>query len=471
MTGASRQPQGLPPAARRAVGLTLAGMWWERLARAFWVPVTLAMLAAAALALGLVAALPPALLVWGTLAWALAFLVSALAGWRRFRRPTRNEALVRVDARLHGRPLSALGDRMALGGPEAESLWRAHVEAARRAAIRAQAVGPRAGLATRDPFALRLVGLTALAMALLFGGAGPVGQGLGALAASWAPAPRAPEEPMATGPAWEGWAEPPRHTRRPTIYLNALKDDALTVPEGTVLSFRLYGEGLDVRQDVGPALESPADAPQFAAQNSGLVEIGGRSFAVAVNPDDAPTVQLAALAERRADGRMAQGFSAGDDHGVEAGSATIRLDLDAIDRRFGLTPEPEPREALVLDLPLPAAGQRRQVTGTLAADLSRHPWANLPVRVTLSVQDGIGQPAETQPAAMILPGRRFFDPLAAGLIDRVVAYVAPAVLGSGPAAVENAGIGTIADAIRFRTETVTMIGNDILIGVVPEGAN
>ncbi|WP_374639429.1 bifunctional diaminohydroxyphosphoribosylaminopyrimidine deaminase/5-amino-6-(5-phosphoribosylamino)uracil reductase RibD [Rhodococcus sp. ARC_M5] len=60
--------------------------------------------------------------------------------------------------------------------------------------------------------------------------------------------------------------------------------------------------------------------------------------------------------------------------------------------------------------------------------------------------------------------------LAAGLVDRIVAYVAPAVLGSGPAAVENAGIGTIADAIRFRTETVTMIGNDILIGVVPEGA-
>ncbi|CCQ16582.1 Diaminohydroxyphosphoribosylaminopyrimidine deaminase/5-amino-6-(5-phosphoribosylamino)uracil reductase RibG [Rhodococcus sp. AW25M09] len=60
--------------------------------------------------------------------------------------------------------------------------------------------------------------------------------------------------------------------------------------------------------------------------------------------------------------------------------------------------------------------------------------------------------------------------LAAGLVDRVVAYIAPAVLGAGPAAVENAGIGTIADAIRFRTETVTMIGNDIYLGVVPEGA-
>ena len=38
----------LPRRARRAVDLTLAGMWWERLARAFWVPVTLAMLASAA---------------------------------------------------------------------------------------------------------------------------------------------------------------------------------------------------------------------------------------------------------------------------------------------------------------------------------------------------------------------------------------------------------------------------------------
>ena len=135
------------------------------------------------------------------------------------------------------------------------------------------------------------------------------------------------------------------------------------------------------------------------------------------NADPEPAfARLAALAERRADGRMAQGFSAGDDHGVEAGSATIRLDLDAIDRRFGLTPEPEPREALVLDLPLPAAGQRRQVTGTLAADLSRHPWANLPVTVSLEVRDGIDQAGRAQPVAMILPGRRFFDPLAAALI-------------------------------------------------------
>lgn len=206
MTGQARQPDALPSAARRAVALTLAGMWWERLARAFWVPVTLAMLAGAALALGLVAALPPQALGWISVIWALAFLASLAAGWMRFHRPTRAEALLRVDASLAGRPLSALGDRMVLGGPEAEALWRAHLNAAHRAAARARRAVPDAGLPRRDPFALRLVGLTALAMALLFGGAGPVGQGLGALAASWAPSPRGPDEPVATVPAWEGWA-------------------------------------------------------------------------------------------------------------------------------------------------------------------------------------------------------------------------------------------------------------------------
>lgn len=423
----------LPPRARRAVGLTRVGLWWERLARSFWLAATLAALALAALWLGLVAALPGPALPWVAGLWALFFCATLLAGWRVFRRPTQAEAVARVDSRLAGRPLNALGDRMVLGGPQAAPLWRAHLAQAQATAATARPVAPDAGLVHRDPYALRLIGLTALAMAVLFGGAGPAGQGLAAIAASWKPAPRPPGETVAAGPSWEGWAEPPRYTRRPTIYLNALKDDALTVPEGTELTFRLYGEGAQVAQDVGPpATEAdppagaapgatqgaaPVETLRFSAVRTGRVEVGGRDFAVTVTPDDAPAVQLAALADRRADGRFAQGFTASDDNGIAAGSARIELDLAAVDRRFGLSADPEPREALTLDLPLPGAGQRRQVTGTLSADLARHPWANLPVRVTLSVRDGIDQTAATPPTAMILPGRRFFDPLAAGLIE------------------------------------------------------
>ena len=74
-------------------------------------------------------------------------------------------------------------------------------------------------------------------------------------------------------------------------------------------------------------------------------------------------------------------------------------------------------DAVTLALPLPAAGQRKDIRGRLAEDLSRHPWANLPVTVSLKVSDGIGQEGVSAPMAMVLPGRRFFDPLAAALIE------------------------------------------------------
>lgn len=49
----------------------------------------------------------------------------------------------------------------------------------------------------------------------------------------------------------------------------------------------------------------------------------------------------------------------------------------------------------------------------------------------------------------------------AGLVDRVVAFVAPAVLGAGPAVLEDAGIGTIADALRLRLVRVERVGDDV----------
>jgi diaminohydroxyphosphoribosylaminopyrimidine deaminase/5-amino-6-(5-phosphoribosylamino)uracil reductase len=48
-----------------------------------------------------------------------------------------------------------------------------------------------------------------------------------------------------------------------------------------------------------------------------------------------------------------------------------------------------------------------------------------------------------------------------GLVDRVVGYVAPALLGAGPAALQDAGVGTIDDAIRLRLTDVTRFGEDV----------
>lgn len=51
--------------------------------------------------------------------------------------------------------------------------------------------------------------------------------------------------------------------------------------------------------------------------------------------------------------------------------------------------------------------------------------------------------------------------LAAGLVDRVVAYVAPALLGSGASAIGDLGVGTINGAHRLRLCEVTRIGTDV----------
>ncbi len=51
--------------------------------------------------------------------------------------------------------------------------------------------------------------------------------------------------------------------------------------------------------------------------------------------------------------------------------------------------------------------------------------------------------------------------LGAGLVDRVIAYRAPAPLGAGPAALDDVAISTIGDALRFDLADVTMVGPDV----------
>nr|WP_296767027.1 bifunctional diaminohydroxyphosphoribosylaminopyrimidine deaminase/5-amino-6-(5-phosphoribosylamino)uracil reductase RibD [Rhodococcus sp. (in: high G+C Gram-positive bacteria)] len=57
--------------------------------------------------------------------------------------------------------------------------------------------------------------------------------------------------------------------------------------------------------------------------------------------------------------------------------------------------------------------------------------------------------------------------LAAGVVDRIVAYIAPIVLGSGASALGYAGVGTISDAVRFSIESVKTLGPDIVVTAVP----
>ena len=60
--------------------------------------------------------------------------------------------------------------------------------------------------------------------------------------------------------------------------------------------------------------------------------------------------------------------------------------------------------------------------------------------------------------------------LAEGLVDRVVAYLAPKLLGAGPAALTGAGISTIAEALTLDVVDLATIGPDVRLTATVKGA-
>lgn len=56
-------------------------------------------------------------------------------------------------------------------------------------------------------------------------------------------------------------------------------------------------------------------------------------------------------------------------------------------------------------------------------------------------------------------------------VDEVVAYLAPSLLGAGPAALGDAGIGTLADALMLELASVTRTGEDIKVVGHPRWAD
>ena len=60
--------------------------------------------------------------------------------------------------------------------------------------------------------------------------------------------------------------------------------------------------------------------------------------------------------------------------------------------------------------------------------------------------------------------------LRAGLADEVHAYVAPVLLGAGPPAVGDLGIGTIADALRLEVVSTQRLGPDVFLALRPATA-
>jgi uncharacterized protein (TIGR02302 family) len=421
MVSKSSQPEvqrGLN-ALRWPLRFTWLGMCFERAAYALWPLLSVVFLVLAVLMFGLHELLPLEIF-WGGASLATIAGAAALGyALYKFRVPSKTDAIARLDQSLPERPIQALTDTQAIGVTDAASaaVWTAHQTRMIVKAKAAKAVPAYVRLASRDPFALRYVAVIFFAVALIFGSVLRVGT-VGAVAL--------PEDKLSSGPVWEGWIDPPRYTDRPTLYLNDQPEGALSVPEGSLITLRLYGEvgALALSETVsGRTLFASASSTvhDFKVIQDGELSIdglNGRKWSVSVVPDIPPIVASLEGIYSDALGVMTLPFSAGDDYGVESGEASITLDLNGVSRRHGLSVPPEARPQLTVSLPMPVVGDRSGFEENLVEDFSKHPWANLPVVMNLTVLDVAEQQSRSEPSALLLPGRRFFDPMAAAIIEQ-----------------------------------------------------
>lgn len=351
----------------------------------------------------------------------LSLAIAVYVGLRRFKWPSEAEALSRVDASLAGRPISAILDSQAVGAgdPDSEAVWAAHMARMAQRTQGARATEPDLRVSARDPFGLRYAALLFFVTALLFGSVWRIGEV--AVAGTGT-------QTIASGPSWEGWIAPPDYTGRPSIYLADLSSSMVQVPDGSRITIRLYGDVGDLTVDetvsgrTGTDIGAASDLEHaFVATQSGTLRIngaGGREWRIELEPDLPPAVELTAPVDADAKGQMSQPFRAMDDYGVISGQAEIALDLEAVDRRYGLAVEPDPIDSIVVDLPMPFNGQRDEFDEALIGDFSEHPLANLPVTVTLSVTDAIDQTGSSNQEPLVLPGKRFFQPLAKAIVEQ-----------------------------------------------------
>lgn len=371
----------------------------------------------AALALYDVFSLLPLWLHWALLGlFAAGFAAALWLGLRRWRWPSHDEALHRLeaDSGLSHRPLTHLEDRQAsnLVDPWAAVLWAQHRKRLLAGLGQLHLAPPRSDLARRDPMALR--GLVLVLLALGIGLAWE--QSGDRLVAAAVPQARISGDLSTI--VVEAWITPPDYTRLAPI---ALKSDTtagtgkaelapIEIPVGSKLLTQIQGLGsaaeLSANGTTQPmqALDAETQRAEVTLTKGERIGIAGGgldiSWPIALKPDLAPsaTLEEPQVTERAA---LRLNYGGSDDFGVS-------------DMRLVIT---QGQESLELQLTMQGADPR-QVKGASFQDLTAHPWAGLAVELRAIARDAQGQIGASAPVAMTLPERKFYHPVARAIIEQ-----------------------------------------------------
>ena len=144
---------------------------------------------------------------------------------------------------------------------------------------------------------------------------------------------------------------------------------------------------------------------------------------------------------------------------VAVGTGTVLADDPALTVRRGapagqaLAPQHQPLRVVVGRRPVPPGARILDASAPTVVLATRDLPAVLAELAAREVRHLLLEGGPTLAGAFV----------AAGLVDRVVAYVAPVLLGAGLAALGDAGVGSISAAVRLNIEDVTRIGPDVRI--------
>lgn len=397
--------------------------------------------------------------------------IAALFPLVRFRWPSREEALSRLDhgSGIRHRPATTLTDTLTSQDPVSRALWQAQRERTLASLKRIRAGLPHPRLALHDPWALRALVMVML-VATFFAAGDERAMRLGA-AFDWngvlAP----------TNVRVDAWVTPPLYTGKPPVILSAASKEAaalpasgpLAVPASSTLIVRSSGGSLDVAvsgglKEVAPTEAAPkgTNEKHFTITGDGTAHVrapsGQPQWAFAATPDRAPTIALAKDPERQARGALQLSYKIEDDYGVTGAEAHIALrpadakdsakdsakdnskDADAKGAARPLFQPPQ------FPLVLPNARTRNGV-GQTVKDLSEDPYAGADVTLTLTAKDEAGNEARSEPFSMRLPERLFTNSLARALIEqrRILALDAN----------RNSEVYTALDALMIAPELFT----------------
>ena len=398
--------------ARRLL-LSRAALAWERLWPAVWPMLCVGGLFAVIALLDLLSLLPGPVHAAILAGFALAFIGAAIWGLRTLAWPDPLAAQRRleVNSGLTHRPLAALADRPSAPLDDASAtLWEAH-RRRMAAAVRRLRIGwPAAGLARRDPWGVRAILVILLIVGAIDAGADWRERIARAFSPGWEAGP-----PAATA-SFDIWITPPDYTGLPPQFLRGDTAGPIHVPTGSTLLAQIHGGtglprlAIDKSTSDFQAIDKQnfrAEATLTKGQSLSVSQAGKTlgTWPIEIVPDNPPVASFVEPPRGTAHAALRLEYKTTDDYGVEAVKLVIRR-LDG-----------KPDEKLEIALPLPGL-HLREAIATNYQDLSPHPWAGLPVEITVVASDAIGQTGESEPVRMNLPERVFNNPVARAIIDQ-----------------------------------------------------